>query len=45
VRLLVRQARAEGALLLTVTHDARLLPMFARHLHIADGHLQEGLPA
>jgi putative ABC transport system ATP-binding protein len=45
VRLLVGQARAEGSLLLTVTHDTRLLPLFARHLHIAEGRLYEGTPA
>jgi putative ABC transport system ATP-binding protein len=42
VRLLVEQARAEGALLLAVTHDARLLPMFGRHLSITGGLLDEG---
>jgi putative ABC transport system ATP-binding protein len=42
VRLLVEQARAEGALLLAVTHDARLLPMFGRHLSISAGRLEEG---
>jgi acyl-CoA synthetase (AMP-forming)/AMP-acid ligase II len=42
VRLLVEQARAEGSLLLTVTHDARLLPLFGRHLHITEGRLCEG---
>jgi putative ABC transport system ATP-binding protein len=41
VRLLVEQARAEGALLLTVTHDARLLPLFRRVLHIQGGRLSE----
>jgi putative ABC transport system ATP-binding protein len=44
-RLLVEQARAEGALLLAVTHDARLLPLFDRRLHIAGGRLFEGIPA
>jgi putative ABC transport system ATP-binding protein len=42
VRLLVEQARAEGALLLAVTHDARLLPLFNRHLSISEGRLLEG---
>jgi putative ABC transport system ATP-binding protein len=41
VRLLVEQAQAEGALLLTVTHDTRLLPMFGRVLRIEDGRLSE----
>jgi len=41
VRLLVEQARAEGAFLLTVTHDARLLPLFRRRLHIEQGRLVE----
>jgi putative ABC transport system ATP-binding protein len=41
VRLLVEQARVEGALLLTVTHDTRLLPMFGRVLHIEGGRLSE----
>jgi putative ABC transport system ATP-binding protein len=44
VRLLVDQARAEGSLLLTVTHDHRLLSLFGRHLHIRQGHLYEGAP-
>src|SRR5262249_33945009 len=44
VRLLVEQAQAAGALLLTVTHDARLLPLFGRHLHITQGRLYEGRP-
>jgi ABC-type lipoprotein export system ATPase subunit len=41
VRLLVEQARAEGAMLLTVTHDVRLLPMFGRVLRIEGGRLLE----
>jgi ABC-type lipoprotein export system ATPase subunit len=41
VRLLVEQAQAEGAMLLTVTHDARLLPMFGRVLKIEGGRLSE----
>lgn len=42
VRLLVEQAREERALLLAVTHDARLLPLFSRHLTISGGRLEEG---
>jgi putative ABC transport system ATP-binding protein len=42
VRLLVEQARAEGSLLLAVTHDARLMPMFGRHLSLSGGRLEEG---
>jgi putative ABC transport system ATP-binding protein len=41
VRLLVEQARAEGTLLLTVTHDARLLPLFRRRLRLEGGCLRE----
>jgi putative ABC transport system ATP-binding protein len=41
VRLLVEQAQAEGAMLLTVTHDTRLLPMFGRVLGIRGGQLFE----
>jgi ABC-type lipoprotein export system ATPase subunit len=41
VRLLVEQAQAEGAMLLTVTHDTRLLPMFGRVLRIEGGRLSE----
>jgi ABC-type lipoprotein export system ATPase subunit len=41
VRLLVEQAQAAGALLLTVTHDTRLLPMFGRVLRIEGGRLFE----
>ncbi len=43
VRLLVEQSQADGAMLLTVTHDARLLPHFHRRLHISEGHLCEGI--
>jgi putative ABC transport system ATP-binding protein len=42
VRLLVEQAREERALLLAVTHDARLLPLFSRHLSLCEGRLKEG---
>jgi putative ABC transport system ATP-binding protein len=41
VRLLVDQAQTEGAMLLTVTHDTRLLPMFRRVLRIEGGRLTE----
>jgi ABC-type lipoprotein export system ATPase subunit len=41
VRLLVKQAKTEGAMLLTVTHDTRLLPMFGRVLRIEEGKLSE----
>lgn len=44
VQLLVEQARAENAVLVTVTHDARLLPMFQRRLQLSDGRLAEGSP-
>ena len=43
VRLLVIQAREEGSLLITVTHDTRLLPMFGRILRIEGGRLSEEL--
>jgi putative ABC transport system ATP-binding protein len=41
VRLLVEQAQAEGTMLLTVTHDSRLLPLFGRVLRIEGGRLSE----
>jgi putative ABC transport system ATP-binding protein len=41
VRLLVEQAKGEGAMLLTVTHDTRLLPLFQRVLRIEGGRLSE----
>jgi ABC-type lipoprotein export system ATPase subunit len=41
VRLLVEQAQTEGAMLLTATHDTRLLPMFGRVLRIEGGRLSE----
>jgi putative ABC transport system ATP-binding protein len=44
VRLLVEQAREDGAMLLTVTHDARLLPHFGRRLVIDRGRLTEDHP-
>jgi putative ABC transport system ATP-binding protein len=45
VRLLIEQARTEGAMVLTVTHDARLRPLFQRVLRIDAGQLsEEGSP-
>jgi putative ABC transport system ATP-binding protein len=45
VRLLVGHAKAEGACLVTVTHDARLLPYFRRRLRIEHGRLvEDGVP-
>jgi putative ABC transport system ATP-binding protein len=44
VHLLLEQARAAGAMLLVVTHDPRLLPLFGRRLSINGGQLQEGPP-
>jgi putative ABC transport system ATP-binding protein len=41
VRLLVEQAHEERAMLLTVTHDTRLLPLFRRVLRIEEGRLTE----
>jgi len=41
IRLLVEQAQAEAAMLLTVTHDARLAPLFNRVLRIEGGKLFE----
>lgn len=41
MRLLVEQAQTEGAMLLTVTHDTRLLRMFQRVLRIEGGRLSE----
>jgi putative ABC transport system ATP-binding protein len=41
MRLLVEQARVEGAMLLAVTHDSRLVPMFGRILRIEGGRLSE----
>jgi ABC-type lipoprotein export system ATPase subunit len=42
VRLLVEQARSEGALLLAVTHDTRLLGFFNRVFRLEQGKLVEG---
>jgi putative ABC transport system ATP-binding protein len=41
VGLLIEQAHAEGTMLLAVTHDTRLLPMFGRVLRIESGRLFE----
>jgi ABC-type lipoprotein export system ATPase subunit len=41
VRLLTEQARVERALLLTVTHDTRLLDFFDRVFHLEEGRLVE----
>jgi ABC-type lipoprotein export system ATPase subunit len=41
IRLLLEQARKWGALLLTVTHDTRLVEMFERVFEINDGELVE----
>jgi putative ABC transport system ATP-binding protein len=41
VHLLVEQAHAEGAMLLTVSHDTRLVPLFRRVLRIEGGRLSE----
>src|SRR5438045_960771 len=39
IRMLTDQAKAEGALLVTVTHDTRLLGYFDRVFHIENGKL------
>lgn len=44
MRLLVQQAKAENSLLIVVTHDTRLLPLFDRVLHMNSGQIQEGIP-
>jgi putative ABC transport system ATP-binding protein len=41
VRLLTRQARKENALLVTVTHDTRLVGMFDRVLSMDSGRVRE----
>ncbi|AEG01551.1 ABC transporter ATP-binding protein [Methylomonas methanica] len=41
VELLLEQARTEQAVLVVVTHDTRMLPLFDRILSIADGILSE----
>jgi len=45
VELLLEQARQENAVLVVVTHDTRMLPLFDRILSIADGVLTEQLQA
>src|SRR5487761_995115 len=45
VKLLVDEARAAGALLITVTHDARLARLFDRELHIENGRILTDEPA
>jgi ABC-type lipoprotein export system ATPase subunit len=42
VKLLTAMTRSEGAALITVTHDTRLVPMFDRVLRIDGGELREG---
>lgn len=42
VKLLIDEARAARALLITVTHDARLLPLFDRELQIENGRIRQG---
>src|SRR5262245_29312811 len=37
IRLLIEQAREEGALLIVVTHDQRLTGLFDRILHLDSG--------
>lgn len=37
VKLLIDEARAAEALLITVTHDSRLVPLFDRVLHLENG--------
>jgi putative ABC transport system ATP-binding protein len=41
VRLLIEQARAEGALLIAVTHDTRLVKRFDRVFHMDSGRVLE----
>jgi ABC-type lipoprotein export system ATPase subunit len=41
IRLLTEQAKIDNALLLTVTHDTRLLDYFDRVFHLDDGRLAE----
>lgn len=40
IRLLIAQAKAESALLIVVTHDTRLVPLFDRVLHMESGRLR-----
>jgi putative ABC transport system ATP-binding protein len=44
VELLLEQVRRENAVLVVVTHDTRLVPLFDRILHIDDGRLSETIP-
>jgi putative ABC transport system ATP-binding protein len=39
-RLLVEQARHDGALLIIVSHDTRLVPLFDRTVHLESGQLR-----
>jgi putative ABC transport system ATP-binding protein len=41
VELLLEQARQEQAVLVVVTHDTRMLPLFDRILSMADGMVTE----
>jgi putative ABC transport system ATP-binding protein len=41
IRLLIEQARREGALLIAVTHDTRMVPWFDRVFHLDSGRLSE----
>ncbi len=41
IRLLVAQAKEENALLIVVTHDTRLVPLFDRVLHMESGRITE----
>lgn len=40
-KLLIEQARSNGSLLLTVSHDTRLIPLFDRTLHLESGKLRD----
>ncbi|HUY34131.1 MAG TPA: ATP-binding cassette domain-containing protein [Pirellulales bacterium] len=44
VKLLIEEARAAKALLITVTHDTRLLSLFDRTLRMEGGRVTEGGP-
>jgi predicted ABC-type transport system involved in lysophospholipase L1 biosynthesis ATPase subunit len=43
VRLLIEQARREGAVLVTVSHDVRLAGQFDRVFHMDSGSLVEAV--
>jgi putative ABC transport system ATP-binding protein len=45
VRLLRAAAAEQGATILIVSHDARIIPHVDRVYHIEDGHLTEALPS